>query len=156
MVKKFIFIALMLLPFIILFGNTVVDEHKSLIIGCEPDYPPYCMVNTEGEAEGFSVDLIKAAVSVMGFEYEMKVDIWSKLKRALAKGEIDALPLVGRTPEREPLFDFTFPYITLHGAIFVRQGDHRINSKADLSDKELVVMSGDNAEEYARRVQQLV
>ena len=61
------------------------------------------------------------------------------------------LPLVGRTPEREAVFDFTFPYLTLHGAVFVRKVDTRIKQVSDLSDKTVVVMRGDNAEEFARR-----
>ena len=151
--KNLILVILSLIITFNLSANPATGDDKPLIIGCETDYPPYCIVNTAGEAEGFSVDLIKAAAKEIHLKYEIKVDVWSKLKLALAKGEIDALPLVGRTPEREHLYDFTFPYMTLHGAIFVRQGDHRINSIEDLKNKELIIMSGDNAEEYARRVQ---
>lgn len=148
--KKLIIIFFMAIALNLLSGS--VDDHSSrLIIGSEPDYPPYCLINSAGEAEGFSIDLIKAALEARNLDYQITVDLWSKLKLALAKGEIDALPLVGRTPEREALYDFTFPYISLHGAIFVRDNEHRIKSLSDLKDKEIMVMSGDNAEEYARR-----
>ena len=61
------------------------------------------------------------------------------------------MPLVGRTPEREEVYDFTLPYLSLHGAVFVRKGTKGINSISDLKDKEVVVMAGDNAEEFVRR-----
>ena len=34
--------------------------------GCEYDYPPYCLVTEEGEADGFSVELLRAALEAMG------------------------------------------------------------------------------------------
>jgi len=76
---------------------------------------------------------------------------WSEIKQKLEEGKIQVLPLVGRTPEREDVFDFSFKYLTLHGAIFVRKGDSRIKSADDLADKAIIVMEGDNAEEYVKR-----
>ena len=106
-------------------------------IASEPDYPPYCFVDENGEAAGLRVNI--------------KIGIWNRIKQDLAEGRIDALPLVGRTPEREDLYDFTMPYLSLHGAVFVRQGTRNINSLADLKDKKIAVMKGDNAEEFVRR-----
>ena len=117
----------------------------------EPDYPPFCIVNKEGEADGFSVDLFRAAAAAIGMQVEFKVDTWNVIKTELADDKIDALPLVGRSPEREKVYDFTFPYHTLHGAIFVRKGTTGINYFEDLSTKEIIVMKGDNAEEYLIR-----
>jgi PAS domain S-box-containing protein len=58
---------------------------------------------------------------------------------------------VGRTPEREAVFDFTVPYLTMHGAIVVRQGATGINSLSDPRGRRVAVMKGDNAEEFLRR-----
>jgi len=126
-------------------------EPDAITIASEPDYPPYSMVDKNGHASGFSVDLFKAAAKAVGLEVKIKVGVWSKIKQDLAEGKIDALPLVGRTPEREQLYDFTLPYLSLHGAVFVREGAAGINSLEDLKTKEIVVMKGDNAEEYVRR-----
>jgi signal transduction histidine kinase len=123
----------------------------TLLIASEPDYPPYCFVNERGEAAGFSVDLFKAAAAAAGFQLKIKTGIWSNIKEDLASGRIDALPLVGRTPEREKEYDFTMPYLSLHGAVFVRRGTSNIHSINDLKGKTIVVMEGDNAEEYVKR-----
>lgn len=124
---------------------------RTIVVASEPDYPPFCIVNEAGQADGFSVELIREAARAMNIELEIKVGIWDMIRQDLAEGRIDALPMVGRTPEREELYDFTFPYVSLHGAIFVRKGDNRIHSVADLKDKEILVMKGDNAEEYVLR-----
>ncbi len=119
--------------------------------GSEYDYPPFCVVDSEGRAGGFSVELFRAALAAMGREVEFRTGYWTDLKRMLAEGEIDALPLVGRTPEREPFFDFTFPYLSLHGAIVVRSGEEGIRNLDDLTGRAVAVMEGDNAEEFLRR-----
>ncbi|MHC1736692.1 MAG: transporter substrate-binding domain-containing protein [Ignavibacteriaceae bacterium] len=143
---------------LIVFSKTVLAEQtsdtttvKRIRIASEPDYPPYCMINKEGKAEGFAIDLFLAAAKSVQLEADIKIGIWERIRKDLEEGRIDALPLVGRTPEREPLYDFTFPYLSLHGAIFVRKGSD-IKTKEDLAGKEILVMKGDNSEEYARRI----
>lgn len=120
-------------------------------IAVEPDYPPHCFVNEKGEADGFAVELFKEAAKAVGLEVKIKIGIWNVIKQELANGEIDALPFVGRTPEREQLYDFTVSYLSLHGAVFVRKRTNDIQSIEDLKHKEIVVMKGDNAEEFVRR-----
>ncbi len=124
---------------------------SKIAIASEPDYPPYCFVDKNGNAAGLSIDLFKESAKAVGLEVNIKIGVWNKIKQDLADGDIDALPLVGRTPERESLYDFTLPYLTLHGAIFVREGTTNINSITDLKNKTIVLMKGDNAEEYVRR-----
>lgn len=124
---------------------------SSITIGSEPNYPPYGIVDENGNADGFSVELFKAAADAVGLNVEIKVGIWNQIKNDLAEGRIDALPLVGRTPEREEIFDFTMPYLSLHGAVFVRKNVSDIKSIEDLKEKEIAVMKGDNAEEFIVR-----
>jgi PAS domain S-box-containing protein len=130
---------------------TQFNQIDSIVIASEPDYPPYCIVDENAQADGFSVDLFKAAAEAVGLNVEIKIGVWSQIKTDLAEGRIDALPLVGRTPEREEVFDFTMPYLSLHGAVFVRKGTTGIHSLEDLKGKEIVVMEGDNAEEFVKR-----
>ena len=125
----------------------------TLLVGCEYAYPPYCFENKKGKADGFSVKLFREAANEMGFAVTFKTGSWEMLKYELADQKLDALPLVGRTPEREKLFDFTIPYLTMHGAIVVREDNKNIHSLKDLRGKKVAVLKGDNAEEFLRRNQ---
>ncbi len=127
------------------------DVQGTIKSASEYDYPPFCTVTPDGKADGFSVELLRASLRAVDYDVEFKVGPWNAIKEELKDGAIQVLPLVGRTPEREAMFDFTFKYLTLHGAIFVREGDTRIKTEDDLADKEIIVMKGDNAEEYVRR-----
>ena len=149
-------ILFMILVFIIstYHGVLVAEEFQSLppiISASEPDYPPLAVVNSDGKADGFSVELLRETIKAIGREVTFKVAPWSEIKQDLVEGRIQVLPLVGRTPEREAVYDFTLAYLTLHGAIIRRKGDSRINTVADLHDKEVIVMKGDNAHEYVTR-----
>lgn len=149
--------------FILLFLLQVAGDAKAQQVGetafapqmvlsaSELSYPPFAMVNSAGVAEGFSVDLLRASLNQMGRQVHFKVAPWEEIKNNLIQGEIQVLPLVGRSPEREAVFDFTFSYLTMHGAIFVRSGETGIRRLDDLLDKEVLVMKGDNAHEFSLR-----
>ncbi|MES9826135.1 MAG: diguanylate cyclase [Candidatus Thiodiazotropha endolucinida] len=117
----------------------------------ELDYPPFSIVRDDNSAGGFSVELMRAAVQAMGREVTFAVGPWAEIKQDLEAGHLEALPLVGRTPERERFFDFTVPYLSLYGAVFVRDDDNRIKTPNDLDGLRIGVLQGDNAEEYIRR-----
>jgi len=156
-VKKILpfFLFIFCMPLVKAQQNGEVISHSrhinTILIASEPDYPPYCFVNENGNADGFSVELFQAAAQAAGLNVEIKIGIWNQIRQDLAEGRIDALPLVGRTPEREEIFDFTKPYLSLRGAVFVRKTETGIQSLEDLKEKEIAVMKGDNAEEFVKR-----
>ncbi len=139
-------------------ATSISAEEKNISISNSPvtsaaeiDYPPFSFINEDGEADGFSVELMRKALSAMGREVTFRKGKWSEVRGWLEKGKVQALPLVGRTPEREPIFDFTFPYMSLHGAIVVREAVTDIRNLEDLKGRRVAVMEGDNAEEFLRR-----
>ncbi len=131
-------------------GSSPTDS-KVILSATEYDYPPFCVLDSAGHPDGFSVQLLRAAMDAMGSRVKFKIGPWSEVKKSLADGRVQVLPLVGRTPEREDIFDFTFPYLTMHGTIVVRQDEEGIRSTEDLVGRQVAVMKGDNAEEFLRR-----
>ncbi|WP_430972425.1 transporter substrate-binding domain-containing protein [Sunxiuqinia rutila] len=147
-------LALIASPAILVEASSHVQEPdtiRTVLLGAEPDYPPYCLLDENGKPVGFAVDLFRAAAEAVHLNVKVKLGPWVSLKKDLAEGAIEALPIMGRTPEREVLYDFTIPYIQLHGAIFVRRDNQDIHTLADLKNKEILVMKGDVADEFVRR-----
>lgn len=132
-------------------GQAQPTESSPLLSGCETDYPPFCMVRDDGRADGFSVELLVAALQRMGQEATFRTGPWSEVRGWLERSEVDVLPLVGRTPEREKVFDFTVPYMTMHGALVVRTDTADVRTLDDLTGRRVAVMEADNAEEFLRR-----
>jgi signal transduction histidine kinase/ActR/RegA family two-component response regulator len=122
-----------------------------VLSGCEYDYAPFSIVREDGQADGFSVQLLRAALKAVGRDVSFKTGPWPELKQDLADGRLEALPMVARTPEREAIYDFTFPYFTMHGTIVVREDNRDIRGAADLRGKQVAVLREDVAHEYLRR-----
>lgn len=128
------------------------DTPRPIILSAaEFDYPPFSIALPDGPPDGFSIELLRAVVASMGRDITFRTGQWSDVKAWLEEGEVAVLPLVGRTPEREAVFDFTFPYMSLHGAIVVRDDTQSIHNLRDLKDKHVAVMAGDNAHEFLMR-----
>lgn len=125
------------------------DFPHSIKSASELDYPPFSIVTQDGSADGFSVELLKEVARASGLEISFEVGPWNEIKQKLKNGELDALPLVSYSEERDQYFDFSAPYIRMHGTIFVRKGEKSIRSESDLQNKEVLVMRGDTAHEYA-------
>lgn len=115
----------------------------------ELDYPPFALVLENGTADGFSVDMLKAVVRALDMDIRFQVGQWHRIKQLLADGKIDVLPFVSYSEERDRVFDFTAPYLRLQGTAFIRRDDTSISGLEDLKDREVIVMRGDNAHEYA-------
>jgi len=139
----------------LLFFLTIASIEKAaaapLKSAAEPDYPPFSMADDKDQAIGFSIDLLNATAKAMKREINFKIAPWSEIKQELSENKLDVLPLVGRTPERESLFDFTVPYLTLHGTIVTHKKKDNIQGISDLIGKKVGVMKGDVAEEYVLR-----
>lgn len=128
-----------------------LNNRTVISVGSELDYPPYAMVDENGQADGFSVDLIKAVAREMGLELKFEVGPWSVEKSRLERGEIDALPLVAYSTERDKYFDFSRVYIINHAVIFVRKGDlSDYQTHEDFRGKEVIIMRGDSSHEYIK------
>ena len=132
-------------------NQDILQRKAPLKSASEVDYPPFCFLGEDGQARGFSVELLEAALKAMGRDVSFDTGPWLMVRSWLEGRDVQALPLVGRTPEREPLFDFTFPYMSLHGAIVVREDTTNIHDLEDLRGRHVAVMKGDNAEEFLQR-----
>ncbi|MBF0621674.1 MAG: transporter substrate-binding domain-containing protein [Magnetococcales bacterium] len=117
-------------------------------VGSELDYPPFAVVDGQGEADGFTVDLFKAVAKVMGLKVHFRVGPWDEVRTALERGELDALPLVSYSQERDKLFDFTTPHTVSYATAFVRDGDDLIQTEDQMHGLKIIAMRADATHDY--------
>lgn len=122
-----------------------------IVVATEANYSPYCNIDKTGKPTGFSVELLREVGKAVNLEIDFNLGIWNHNRQELINGHVDALPIVARIPEREAIFDFTSPYLTLDGAIFTKKENQSIQSFDDIYNKKLLVMQNDHAEDYIRR-----
>lgn len=118
---------------------------KTIIID---NYAPYTFVNQDGQPDGFSVDLMRTVAQAMGLKLEIKVDTWDNARHALDNGQIDFLPMMAYSAERDKLYDFSPPHTIAYDAFFTRKDTSPIRSMDDLPEKKILVMERDQAHDY--------
>lgn len=75
-------------------GGTSDSSAQKLIIGISPDYAPYESLNTDGEMEGFDIDMTKELIDIMNknggnYTYEFKQMSFDTISTSLIAKQID-------------------------------------------------------------------
>jgi len=124
-------------------------DTKPLIVGSEQNYPPFALGLTDETADGFTVELWRAVAAESHLNSTIHVLPFHDILTEFKAGKIDVLINLAQSDERRQFVDFTVLHVIVHGAIFVRNGESRIHSEADLSDKQIIVLNADLAHDYA-------
>ena len=69
-------------------GNGSFTNNTTYKAAIIDNYAPYAFVNTKGQPDGFSVDLMRTVTRVMGINLETKVDTWENARLALENGGV--------------------------------------------------------------------
>ena len=127
-------------------GSPVLAAESPVVrAGSELDFRPYGFTDKDGQPTGFGPELLRSVADKMGLRLERTVGPWDTVWNELVAGKLDVLPVVARTPGREPLVDFSLPHTETFDAFFVRSGQPVIASVAAASGKEIVVLREDAA-----------
>ena len=138
------------------YGDAIVGgtpfQKKQLNTIIVDNYYPYTFVNQNGDPDGFSVDLIRTIAEEMGLALNIHVDTWDLARKALKNGDIDVLPMMAYSKERDRVFDFSVPHTIAYDAFFMRKSASKIRSLDDLRGKKIIVMENDQAHDYLRSI----
>ena len=118
---------------------------KTIIVD---NYQPYSFLNEKGESEGFSVEIARAVAKVMDFELDITVNTWEKAEKSLENGDIDLLPMMAYSIQRDLVFDFSVPHTIAYDAIFYNKNGQNPHSLADLNGMSVIVLNHDVAHDY--------
>jgi PAS domain S-box-containing protein len=114
-------------------------------VGSELEFPPYAFVDKDGQAAGFSVNLIRAVTEAMGLQIEVTSGTWDSVWNRLVAGQLDVLPVVAKLSDRAQLVDFSLSHTETYDAFFVRRGSPAFATIEAARGKEIVVMRSDAA-----------
>ena len=101
--------------------NVNAKAKPKIIIGDDINYPPYSYIDSKGKPAGFNIELAKSVGTAMGFDVEIRLDEWSKIRQALESGEIDAISGMFYSKDRENIYSFTVKHSITNGDIFTRK-----------------------------------
>lgn len=122
---------------------------RALVVGSEQDFPPFALGQTDETAGGFTVELWRVIARDLGLNYTIRVRSFSETLEEFKAGRVDVMINLAQSESRREFTDFTVPHVVMHGAVFVRRGESRIRTEADLAGRSIIVLNADLAHDYA-------
>ncbi len=133
----------LILVFSLIMGSSVVaaNDLKVVRVGIYENQPKI-FTDSDGKASGFWPDIIEDIASEEGWTVEYKHGAWSDCLKMLENNEIDIMPDVAYTEERNNKYAFSHEAVyTSWSRVYTRKGVD-INSILDLEGKNIAVLQG--------------
>lgn len=114
-----------------------LSQNRRLVFAQPLKLAPFAFVVNE-EAKGMASDLVKRFESEYDVQayYEHK-NSWKDVVDAVTNGDIDFVPIMNITPERQKKLLFTEPFMMMQAAIFTKEGSPVFKSLEDASGRKL-------------------
>lgn len=125
-------------------------ENRPLRVIASTDAYPYSFLDETGASAGFSKELLDAAARVMAVSLDRRNVSTTDAERAVAAGDYDIVQAHTIEPARDRGMFVTQAYLVLRGAIFVRSGEDRFETLADVQRAGARLAAPSPGHEYAR------
>lgn len=117
-------------------------------------YPPYQVINEQGEIQGWAADKVKAIFEQSSIEYNVKIYPWARAyQTALTEPNVFIFSLL-RTDEREHLFRWISPLCMIKFSFYrlKQRHDIQIYSLEDAKKYRIAAQKGQASTEYLLRI----
>lgn len=126
-----------------------IEEHPEIRLGVDPEFIPYEFIDSDGEYKGIAADYIELICQKTGLKMTAAQKLtWSEAYEKAVEKELDVLPCVSKTAEREQYFLFSDAYLTFQRVIFVSEDNKKIASLEDLYGKTVAVQTNSSHHSY--------
>jgi ABC-type amino acid transport substrate-binding protein len=99
-----------------------IKSHPTVSVASEEGWPPFDF-SVNGKEQGYSIDIIKLVAQKTGLKLEfINGYLWDELLQMTKAGEVDVLPAIWKTTEREKYLNYTYSYYANKYALIVRKG----------------------------------
>jgi PAS domain S-box-containing protein len=118
-----------------------LQAHKNIRIGVDPAWAPIEFIHPHKKTyQGIATEYINLLEKKLAIKTHYRSDLsWDQVIKKTKAGDIDILPAISKTPEREKYLNFTRPYLKFPYVIFTRDDAEIITDIAELIDKIIVV-----------------
>jgi|GEM_PF-1479471 len=139
-----VFLLFMILSFS---GPLISEVSDTLKFSGDVNYPPFSFINSNGNPDGFTVDLLREVSSMCGFSYELRLEQWNDAYKHLESNKVDAVIGMLRSKNRMGEFLFSTPHSYLSHVIISRP-DRKITSLSQIHSAKVLVLQKDVMDQY--------
>ena len=126
-----------------------MEEHPVIRLGVDPGFVPFEFIDENGEYKGITADYLSLISEKTGLQFEVfKGLTWPEAYDMALAGDLDVLPAVGKTEEREEHFLFSQPYYYFKRVIVTRDTDTHISDMEDLEELTVAVQRNSSHHSY--------
>jgi two-component system sensor histidine kinase/response regulator len=126
-----------------------IKEHPVITLGVDPEFVPFEFINEDDIYKGITADYLALISERTGLKFKAAPGLtWPEAYDMALSGNVDALPAVGRTKEREEHFLFSEPYYYYKRVIVTRDSDTQISGIDDLEGYFVAVQRNSSHHSY--------
>ncbi|WP_419657926.1 transporter substrate-binding domain-containing protein [Desulfosarcina variabilis] len=128
-----------------------IKDHPVIRCGIDPEFLPFEYVAKDGSMAGIASDYINILSSRLGLNFEVATGLsWREVTTQAENREIDVLPCVARTREREKYHRFSIPYAKFHRVIITPTDTPFLSSLDDIRDRRVAVQANSSHAGYLK------
>lgn len=117
-----------------------IKKHPVINLGVDPKFVPYEFIDSDGEHKGIAADYMDLISQKTGLKFVVSQDLtWTEAYEKAVEKELDVLPCIAKTTQREQHFLFSDAYLTFQRVIFVNENNNDIKSLDDLKGSTVAV-----------------
>lgn len=126
-----------------------IDKHPVINLGVDPKFVPYEFIDSDGVYKGISADYINLISQKTGLKFVASQDLtWSEAYEKTVEKELDVLPCIAKTTQREQHFLFSDAYLTFQRVIFLNENNNDIKSLGDLKGSTVAIQTNSSHHNY--------
>lgn len=120
-----------------------LKAHPTIRLGDDFAWPPFVFTNAKDEFLGIASGYIESVSKKLQIEILPEMGLtWGQVLEGIKSHELDIMPVVVRTAEREAFMAFTKPYISLPIAVATRRDSPYMDNLSDLAGNRVGVVEG--------------
>ncbi len=122
-------------------STTALAAPRTVHVGVYENEPKV-FIDTAGEPSGVFIELLEAIAEDEGWELEYVPGTWDEGLSRLSSGEIDLMPDVAYSPERERQYDFNSQRVAESWSYVYMANSSGVDGISDLEGMRIAVLSG--------------
>ncbi|WP_416396286.1 ATP-binding protein [Allohahella sp. A8] len=131
------------------FERSWLNAQPQLIIGNDPNWPPFEMRNDRGDVVGIVADYVALLESRLNYKFgRVAANDFASTIQGLEDGTIDMVSAVGVTPRRRGKMSFTNTLLSYPIVMAVRDSQNFVGSLDDLGNERVAVVKNYASQDF--------
>ena len=129
-----------------------IHENPFITLGVDPNWAPFEFLSEDGDYAGMAADFMRLIEEKSGLTIQVQNNAtWKDVIDSAKAGNLDVLPAVMRSTQREEFLNFTTPHINYPMVILTDRDSRFVSSLDDLEGERVVVVDGYVTEDLLRQ-----